>query len=97
MMRNVIETPIGYLNVESDGYDVTVTLKPTMSGKVRHEVKEVGGCMASVFSIGKRVPRPYEEITQNGSTFEVLGTRRSGDGYEVLNGNTRVWEKWLED
>ena len=41
-------------------------------------------------------PTKHSEITQNGSTFEVLDVRRNGDGFDLLNGNTGTWERWVE-
>ena len=91
-MHSEVETPIGTLTIEGDGKEVEVACVPsgepvavTVEGRV------------ATFSTERRPPAPMSEITQNGSTFEVLDTRRNGDGYDVLNGNTGVWEKWLED
>lgn len=42
-------------------------------------------------------PTKHSEITQNGSTFEVLDVKQTESGYDVLNGNTGIWERWVED
>lgn len=96
-MHDSIETAIGYVVIDSDGESVRVTFKPTVAGEVRHEVRDGDGGHVSVYTMGKTPPKPMQEITQNGSTFEVLGVRKSGSGYDVLNGNTKTWEKWVED
>ena len=49
------------------------------------------------FTTVSRKPVKNSEITQNGSTFEVIDVRENGSGYDVLNGNTKTWEKWVED
>ena len=92
-MHDFVETPIGYVIVDSDGETVSVSFKQTVEGSVRHDVHG----LTSLFRLGKRPPKPQQEITQNGSTFEVIGVRVNGDGYDVLNGNTGAWEKWVED
>lgn len=96
-MHDFIETQIGYVIVDCDGERAEVRFRPTVTGSVRHDVTEEDGVPVTVYSIGKKPPKPMQEITQNGSTFEVLGVRRSGSGYDVLNGNTKCWERWVED
>lgn len=94
-MHETIDTPIGIVAVDYDGDSVQVSFKSTVSGEVIHETTDSDGTFASKFSIGVAPPKPHDEITQNGSTFEVISVRRSVDGYDVLNGNTGVWEKWV--
>lgn len=96
-MHDSIETPIGYVTVDSDGKTVEVRFKPTVAGSVRHELRDEGDGHVSVYAMGRKPPKPNQEITQNGSTFEVVGVRKNGSGYDVLNGNTGSWERWVED
>jgi len=90
-MRHEIETPIGLVSMEFDERSCEVAFLP------EHGEADVAVEDGSVtFSIRGKAPSPGREVTQNGSTFEVIDVRRNGDGYDVLNGNTKVWERWLE-
>lgn len=90
-MHEEVETEVGTIVIESDECEVEVSVIPN-GGVV--EVSVDGG--SATFSLTKRHPMPHDEVTQNGSTFEVLDVRRSGSGYDLLNGNTGVWERWVE-
>jgi len=91
-MYDEVETPIGIVTVESDIDSVDVSFVPN-SGMPTLSVEG----RTATFSLGVKPPAKNSEITQNGSTFEVLDVRPNGRGYDVLNGNTKVWEKWVED
>lgn len=91
-MHEVVDTPIGSLVIDCDGTEVEVAFKQSVDGVVG--VALDGNRVR--YSIGRKPPKEHSEITQNGSTFEVIGVRMNGDGYDVLNGNTGVWEKWVE-
>lgn len=91
-MYEEVETPIGVVTVECDADSVDVSFVPN-SGVPALSVEG----HTVTFSQGVKPPAKNSEITQNGSTFEVLDVRPNGSGYDVLNGNTKVWEKWLGD
>lgn len=91
-MYQEVETPIGVVTVEYDAGSVDVSFVPN-SGIPTLSVEG----HTVTFSQGVKPPAKNSEVTQNRSTFEVLDVRPNGSGYDVLNGNTKVWEKWLGD
>lgn len=91
-MYEEVETPIGVVTVECDADSVDVSFVPDSGAPAL----EVDGHTVT-FTRGVKPPAKNSEVTQNGSTFEVLDVRPNGSGYDVLNGNTKVWEKWLGD
>lgn len=93
-MHETVETPIGYVIVEASDNSAKVSFKQTAFGDLEADYDGDGRTVTFVVS---KSPRLNSEVTQNGSTFEVIGVRKSDGGYDVLNGNTGCWEKWVED
>jgi hypothetical protein len=93
MLSDFIETDMGQVQVEHGDGRVRVTFHANSPSSVTygHDVNSM------TVMPRPKVPSAHDEVTQNGSTFEVLDVRESGDGYDLLNGNTRAWEKWVED
>lgn len=96
---NEIKTEQGKFTFEEGEGSLSVKFTPTSNVTELRDVDALmlddGSCVVE-YKFGKRHPRVGEEVTQNGSTFEVLDVRQSGTGYELLNGNTGVWEPWVE-
>lgn len=90
-MRREIDVPTGTVAIEADDSEVEVSFLPSEGNA---DVAIEGD--AVTFRMRKK-PVTNSEVTQNGCTFEIVDFRRNGDGYDVLNGNTGVWEKWVED
>lgn len=96
MESDFVSTDIGEVQVLTDG-DGTVLVRfhPNDPNCVMARF-DAGSCTLTVSRL-RKPPARHSEVTQNGSTFEVLDVRPNGRGYDVLNGNTKVWEKWVED
>lgn len=95
-MNDRITTKHGTVSVEWDDDSLAIEFAHGDSRKVTVSTDRFDGFTGIRFEFGKRLPVPHDEISQNGSTFEVLGVRSNGDGYDVLNGNTGTWEPWIE-
>lgn len=95
-MHDYVDTPIGRIDVAQDeGGAVTVSIRPNDPRSAR--VRVVDGEFPSLeFSVGSRPPRQHEEVTQNGHTFEVQGTRLTQTGKVQLKNEQGVWEDWVE-
>lgn len=96
MESEFVCTDIGEVQVltDADG-EVLVRFHPNDPNSVMTRF-DAETCTLTVSKL-RRKPVKHSEVTQNGSTFEVLDVRPNGHGYDVLNGNTKVWEKWLGD
>lgn len=94
---DLVETEHGTVRVEHNIDGICVVI-PTPS-ELATDYKVMEGSDGLVLYVTMDVSRPHkgQEITQNGSTFEVLDVRPNGSGHDVLNGNTGVWEQWVED
>lgn len=88
-----IDTAMGMVEVNETEGSVRIAFFESEPGMTRCEHDQTG----MTLTMGKQPPTLHQEVTQNGSTFEVLGVRRNGIGYDLLNGNNGVWEKWVED
>lgn len=95
-MDGYITTKHGTVSVDWDDDSLTIDFEHGDGRKVNVETERFDKFTDVRFKFGKRLPAPHDEITQNGSTFEVLGVRSNGEGYDVLNGNTGTWEHWVE-
>lgn len=100
-MVDGIRTEEGTVEIDHEEGRLVITFSPTEGNNVK-ELRDVdalmrddGSCVVT-YQFGKRHPRKGEEVTQNGSSFEVADVRQNGTGYDLLNGNTGVWEKWIE-
>lgn len=93
--NDFVETSIGQVNVSEEDGVVTVAFHANDTDTLRC-LLEYGEVPTMTLRKGRKVPKPFQEVTQNGSTFEVLGVRANGAGYDLLNGNTGVWEPWVE-
>lgn len=95
MDSSFIATSIGEVQVLEDVDGVIVRFHANDRKAISVGFEE--GDMTMTVSTRKRPPARYSEVTQNGSTFEVLDVRQTGGGYDLLNGNTKTWERWVED
>jgi len=95
-MDGHITTKHGTIEAEWNDDSLSITISHKNGRKVTSEVVKGETYTEIIFSYGKRVPVTGDELTQNGSTFEVSGVRPNGEGYDVLNGNTGTWEPWVE-
>jgi phosphoribosylformylglycinamidine (FGAM) synthase-like amidotransferase family enzyme len=95
-MDGYITTKHGIINAKSSDDTLIIMMSHRNGRKVTSEVVRGDTYTEIIFSYGKRVPVTGDELTQNGSTFEVSGVRPNGEGYDVLNGNTGGWEPWVE-
>ena len=96
MESDFVSTDIGEVQVLTDvDGAVLVRFHPNDPNGVMARY-DADSCTLTVSRL-RKLPARYSEVTQNGSTFEVLDVRPNGAGYDVLNGNTKVWEKWLGD
>lgn len=93
MLSDFIQTDMGQVQVLHGDGEVRITFYADRPSSVTYG--HDGNSMTVMTR--PKVPSAHDEVTQNGSTFEVLGVRKSGDGYDLLNGNTGAWEKWVED
>lgn len=96
MTQTEVTTDHGTVIVSWDENSVTVSIETPNEKPTEVTQEERPESMSMTVRFGGRAPHKGDEVTQNGSTFEVIGVRRNGDGYDVLNGNTETWEKWVE-
>lgn len=92
---DIIETPIGHLEIDYDDRSVRVKLKQTAHGTIMHDMDTDGRCHSSFFLLQKRLPTLFEEVTQNGHTFEVMGVRLTENGKVQVKNEQGVWEDWV--
>ena len=86
MSSRVVETRFGEVVVSDgeDGITVTADFEAFVIENGRRSVKFFAG----------RLPRLYDEITQNGHTFEVQGTRITEAGKLQVENEQGVWEDY---
>lgn len=92
-----VPTRYGNVRVEHSIDGVCVTIPTPSDIATDYEVSEGSDDLTLNVKVKAKRPHKGQEITQNGSTFEVLDVRKNVVGYDVLNGNTGVWEQWVED
>lgn len=89
--REFVPTSLGMVVVEDGGDLVTVTFDGNDPRNVRVTFSD--GRMTACK--GKTPPKPYQEVTQNGHTFEVQGSKIDPEtGAVMLLNEQGVWEHW---
>lgn len=93
-----VETPIGSVFVTYDprSREVVASFHGDIPELVRHHVEVIDGIPELHVAIGPRVPHVGDEITQDGSSFEVSGVRQAEDGEIQVKDDTGTWRKWKE-
>lgn len=97
MEASAIKTPLGIVTVVMGESDVSLRFEPSSGiacGDCRRDAD--GTVVTRLWTVARRPPATYDEVTQNGHTFEVQGVRmKEGGGHQIKN-EQGVWEDWVE-